>query len=67
MRDNLWAYNNRQAAAELALSEMQERVGGCGGLICVSAEGEIGVSWTTPAMAFAAVAADGSKTSGSPS
>lgn len=42
-----------QAAADRALATLVARVAGRGGLITMDRQGRIGVSWNTPAMAFA--------------
>ncbi|MBI4769866.1 MAG: isoaspartyl peptidase/L-asparaginase, partial [Chloroflexi bacterium] len=42
-----------QAAAEAALSVLENRVGGLGGLILLDSEGRVGIAFNTPRMARA--------------
>jgi len=42
-----------QAAADAAINDLADRVGGHGGIICLDAQGRIGLSYNTPHMARA--------------
>ena len=49
-----------EAAAEKALHFMYRRVGGCGGIVAVDKDGDVGVFHTTERMAWAIASNDGS-------
>lgn len=48
-----------QAAADAAISDLVDRVQGSGGIICVDAQGRIGLSYNTPHMARAWISEGG--------
>ena len=42
-----------QAAARATLAHMEKRLGGTGGMILITPQGDVGIHWTTPAMIYA--------------
>jgi len=52
-----------QACAE-ALGQMYARVGGCGGTISVTPNGDVGIAFSTPRMAWACVRGEAEACSG---
>ena len=53
-----------QAAVEQTLQYMTDRVGGSGGAIAVTKDGEVGVAFNTSGMAWAMIQTDGQLKSG---
>jgi len=45
--------SNAQTAAEHGIRMLEKKVDGLGGLICLSAQGEVGIAYNTPRMARA--------------
>ena len=51
--DQIALLGNAADAANVAIAYFQHRIGGLGGVICVSPEGQVGLAFSTPVMAYA--------------
>lgn len=56
--DQIALLGNAATAANVAIAYFQHRIGGLGGVICISPEGQIGLAHSTPCMAYAYRTAD---------
>jgi len=51
--DQIARLGDATAAANAAIARFQERIGGLGGVICISPEGQVGWAFSTPNLAYA--------------